>query len=84
MNCCHFEILSNSFKLDSISVGKARKKNLDDMLCLMGKELTSPWRLGLYNYIITRQAVREPSWSKGSFEYLMALLLQGRMGVALD
>ena len=63
------------------SQGK-KKKNLDDMLFLVWKERTSPWRLGIYNYTISRQAVRETSMEQG--QYLTALLLQGRMWVALD
>ena len=33
---------------------RGEKKTLDDMLFLVWKERTSPWRLGIYNYTITR------------------------------
>lgn len=66
--------------MDSISAGKVRGKNLDDMLCLMWKELTSPWRLGLYNYTITRQAVREPSMEQQQFSVSYGSLITGKDG----
>lgn len=38
MNYCQFEILSYSFKLDSISTGEAGKKNNEVILFLMWKQ----------------------------------------------
>lgn len=81
MNYCHFEILSNPVKVDSISARKAEGGGAWRYVIPPGKEYRPPWGWELHNYGTGEErALNGARAAISAFSHLS----QGRMGTALE